>query len=202
MVKYITSVEHDDFDEMLYGGYLNENKVPETKQYYTERDFLDFLWWNIERMDFDLGKSKDGGILDESFLKAAIYSWTTYKEKVLIERIDFDIISRNVEYLKIILSDSKFENFMSIPIKETDLKSIEIYSTKYGIQAEEVVSYSFALYQSKICYDRMKNAAAKSLFDNIRKYKTEFNGFYFNHEGDIINDLFELFKMYSIHKDR
>lgn len=202
MVRYITSVEKSDFNEKLYGQYLEQRGIPQTQKYYTKSDFMGFLWWNIEQMEFDLSKAKDGKILDDNFLKSLIFTWSTYKEKILVGYIDFEKLSQNLEYVKKISTDSKFNGLPDFPIGEADLEIIKLVAGKYDIQEKYVSNYSFALSQSRICFERMKNGSAASLFDKIRIYRDDFDGFDFNAEGQMINQLFDLSKLYARVKDQ
>jgi len=99
-------------------------------------------------------------------------------------------------------TDSKFSEFPDFPISEAHLEIIKLVAGKYDIHEKDVPKISFALSQSRICYERMKNGSAASLFDQIRIYRDNFEGFDFNAEGQIINQLFDLFKLYARIKDQ
>jgi len=97
MIRYITSVEKSDFHEKLYLKYLDQKEIPQTQKYYTKSDFMGFLWWNIEQMDYYLSKSEGSKIIDDNFLRSLIFTWSTYKEKILIGYIDFEKLGQNLE---------------------------------------------------------------------------------------------------------
>lgn len=199
MVRYITAVEKDEFNETRYKDYFDKKDLPETSKYFEERNFRGFLWNNIENMDWNVATTPS--LMDKKFLKAAIFTWTSYKNMALAGVINFDELQDNIVRLQELIKQPNCNEFPSLDMTNIDnpkkKEFIAELEEKFGIPKDQIALYSQAIAQSKICDNRIKNGCAASLLEKISKEFPAFGNFNFKKESEIANQIFQMLKLWQ-----
>lgn len=198
MLRYVTAVEKDEFNEERYKDYFTQKDLPQTSKYFEERDFRGFLWHNIENM---VESIKTSSLSDSSFLKAAFFSWITYKNMALVGIIDFENLPKNITRLQKLVELPNGKDFPYWGMTKTDSpqmeKMLQRFEKKIGIPKDKIPQYAQALAQAKICNDRIKNGCAASLLKKISQADFAPNLLNFKKESEIATQTFEMLKLWE-----
>lgn len=155
MMKYIASVGMPSFHN------LNLNsKLPTVKRYFTKKEFIGFLWHNMEQMEYIWKDDERTEITAETK-----FNWNLFKSLVIQDNIELSKLNSNFEILKKLVDN---KNYSKIPIgylnisNISDFESLDInfqneLSKMLDVNKEETKRIIIAINQGQKSYDIIRN---------------------------------------------
>jgi len=192
MMKYIAAIENKEFSKIPMN-----NKLPKIKRYFTKSNLIEFLWHNMEQIDYT-------NQLDQEMVSEIIFNWKLFKELTIDKSIDIENLDKNFDFLFEIVSQKRYsdipigilnsEKLEKITEKDNDI--LDSFEKMLNLERTEIIPFLKAFTQAKKCYEIMINYSVSGLLKKVLDSSVDIKEYPIRMEYELAEKLFKFGRLY------